>query len=53
MEWEKPLRKTIRSKNENSKIQSEIDACEQKKLAGKHQRKIFTPQNHSLFCSTS
>ena len=65
---EKPLRKKSDPKNrKNSKNQSEIAACEQKRLARKRifvqtpfshstlnlEQKNFTPQNHSLFRSTS
>ena len=54
-------------KIENSKNQSEINSCEKKSIPGKRivvqtpfshstlktERKIFRPQNHSLFRSTS
>ena len=65
---EKPFRKKSDPKNrKNSKNQSEIAACEQKPLARKRifvqtpfshstlnlEQKNFTPQNHSLFRSTS
>ena len=64
----KPFRKKSDPKNrKNSKNQSEIATCEQKTLARKRifvqtpfsqstlnlERKNFTPQNHSLFHSTS
>ena len=59
----KPFRKKSDPKNrKNCKNQSEIAACEQKSefcsntvlsLYFKFRAKHFTPQNHSLFCSTS
>ena len=69
MDWENPLEKKSDKKNEkNSKNQSEIAACEQKKPVARKQtfvqtlfshptlkleRKSFRPQNQSLFRSTS
>ena len=68
MAWENYLEKNpIQKIEKNSKNQSEIAACEQKTLARKRifvqtpfshstlnlERKNFTLQNHSLFCSTS
>ena len=62
------LGKPFRKKNPSSKKQNEIAACEHKKSQArkrifvqtpfsystlKLERKNFTPQNHSLFCSTS
>ena len=67
MDWENHLEKKSDRKNrKNCKNQSEIAACE-KPLARKRifvqtpfshctlklERKTFTPQNHSLFRSTS
>ena len=63
----KLFRKKSDPKKGNSKNQSEIAAYEQKPLARNRtfvqtpfshstlnlERKNFTPQNHSLFCSTS
>ena len=68
MDWENHLEKKFDPKNrKNSKNQSEIAACEQKTTSekanfvetpfshstSKLEQKNFTPQNHSLFCSTS
>ena len=69
MDWENHLEKKIQSKKnrKNSKNQSEIAACEQKTTSEKAnfrstpfshstlklEQKNFTPQNHSLFRSTS
>ena len=68
MDWENYLEKKIDPKSQkNSKNQSEIAACEQKTTTEKPnfvqtsfshstlklERKKFTPQNHSFFCSIS
>ena len=69
MDWKNHLEKKSNPKNrKNSKNQSEIAACEQKKPLARNrifvqtpfshstlnlERKNFTPQNHSLFRSIS
>ena len=68
MDWKNHLEKNpIQKIEKNSKNQSEIAACEQKPLARKRifvqtpfshstlnlEQKYFTPQNHSIFRSTS
>ena len=68
MDWENHLeKKSIQKIEKTEKIKSEIAACEQKTTSEKANfvqtqfshstlylaRKKFTPQNHSLFRSTS
>ena len=67
MAWENHLEKCYPKNRKNSKNQSEIAACEQKTTSEKpifcsntifslninFRAKNFTPQNHSLFRSTS